>query len=170
MTWIYLYGRFDLVYRRFTFLCAILITANLFFFSFMEIWRMNRAQRLASAPWCLLGSFWPPLTASHLEIYLSTLRSRLMMETAKVFLINMFFFPLMYSNNKAFSIPMLCINYVFFFFFQIRGCKRSYYTQTTTLTLKQKRVWKSSTTMTWLWSSWRRTFRSRLLSGENSWF
>lgn len=76
---------------------------------------MNRAQRLASAPWCLLGSFWPPLTASHLEIYLSTLRSRLMMETAKVFLINMFFFPLMYSNNKAFSIPMLCINYVFFF-------------------------------------------------------
>lgn len=48
--------------------------------------------------------------------------------------------------------------------------KRLNYTQTTTLTLKQKRAWKSTTTTTWLWSSWRKTFTSLLLLGESSWF
>lgn len=75
----------------------------------------------------------------------------------------------MYFNNHVFSIKDV-VHWLCFLFFQIRRWRRSNYTQNTALIQKQKKAWKSSTTTTWLWSSWRRTFRSLLLSGENSWF
>lgn len=150
-------GRVDLLYHRITFLCALLMTANLFFFFFFFYGKLKRE---GNTKYCL-GSLVSPqfiLTAAHcftfgdesehVTVEIDDGNGKCKSKYSVLFFL---------SYILIIRLFQYCIYYFFCLFFcccfQTKRWKHLNYTQTTTLTLKQMRVWKSSTTMTWLWSS-----------------